>query len=106
MVVEFLESKGAIPLLPLLDGTPHYDGHVVKTKVGTLRVMPYGDWIACRFEEPARANLLYYRRSDPPLSAGRLNPYSGKFNFHFGRQTAASAFEEFRSAISFFLGNP
>lgn len=46
---------------------------VLDTKAGLLSIKPYGDWIACRFDEPARAKSLV---------AGPINPYSGKWNWH------------------------
>ena len=49
------------------------DAFVLDTVVGALRVMPQGDWIATRFEEPARAAKVV-----------DCNPHSGKWNFMGG----------------------
>ena len=66
------------------------------TKAGPLSIIPYGNWLACRFQDvKAAVDLL---RDDP--AGSHLNPYSGKFNFHFGRCTADEALEEFTSEVS------
>ena len=50
---------------------------VLDTPLGTLRATPYDDWIACRFEDVARAKQhLAHGHAD------RLNPHSGKWNWH------------------------
>jgi hypothetical protein len=44
-----------------------------------LCVRPFDDWIACQWEDVATAKtVLPYRHDD------RLNPFSGKWNFHYG----------------------
>jgi hypothetical protein len=61
------------------------------TLAGMLSIIPYDGWFACRFQDvKAAVSLLGY---DP--ACGRLNPYSGKWNFHFGRCTAEEALAEF-----------
>jgi hypothetical protein len=61
------------------------------THAGTLSVIPYDGWIACRFHDvKAAVALLGYNPA-----CGRLNPFSGKWNFHFGRCTADDALLEF-----------
>ncbi len=52
----------------------HAYEYAVATVAGNLYVTVYDDWIACRFEEPARAKAI---------SDTRLNPYSGKWNHHY-----------------------
>jgi hypothetical protein len=100
LLIAFLESHGAVPRISGNHGQ-FFDGHDLETTVGTLRVQALSDFIACRFAEPGRASLWYYGRDDlhPCQSHGRLNPYSGKFNFHFGRTTAAEVMAEFTRAI-------
>jgi hypothetical protein len=71
----------------------------VTTRAGTLSVVPYAGWIACRFDDvKAAVALLGY----DPVS-GRLNPYSGKWNFHFGRCTAEEALGEFARELGHVL---
>ena len=52
----------------------HACEYAVATVAGKLYVTIYEDWIACRFEEPERANAT---------GDTRLNPYSGKWNHHY-----------------------
>lgn len=49
----------------------------LSTQAGPLRVRPYGNWVAMRFENPEKANEVLGRRLG-------LNPYSGKYNVMFG----------------------
>ena len=48
--------------------------YMVNTRAGALRVHVYDDWIACRFEDVAKAREV--------VRSGKLNPYSGKWNWH------------------------
>jgi hypothetical protein len=50
------------------------------TVAGTLRVTPYGTWIACRFDDVEAATQR--------VRFGTLNPWSGKWNWHFERPNA------------------
>jgi len=43
----------------------------------------YEGWLAARFADLDLANALLNPRGK--LGGGRLNPFSGKWNFHFGR---------------------
>lgn len=57
------------------------------TSVGVLRLQSYGSWIACCFDEPRRA--LH-------VAGARLNPFSGKWNWHWladGESSALSALQ-------------
>lgn len=45
------------------------------TVAGILRVTPYENWIACRFDDVGTAKQLVH--------FGVLNPWSGKWNWHF-----------------------
>jgi predicted DNA-binding WGR domain protein len=63
----------------------------VPTRAGTLHVTPFGNWIACRFQDPAAASRL---------CNGHCNPHSGKWSFHFPRVTAEEAFLDFATALN------
>jgi len=67
---------------------------VLPTVCGPLRVVPYGNWIACRFSDVAAA-----RGHLPHEQNDRLNPHSGKFNFHFNAVTADFAFAVFEAEV-------
>lgn len=54
----------------------------LETVVGTLSVIlceEDGDWIACRFEDVEKAKQHFGIFN---ICQGRLNPYSGKWNWH------------------------
>ncbi len=57
----------------------------IETRAGSLLIHPYADeidfWIACRFEDVSRAREVLGVK--PYQVSGRLNPYSGKWNFHY-----------------------
>lgn len=55
---------------------------VIHTKLGPLSVTPYADWIACRFHDVERAVA--------GLGGDRLNPHSGKWNWHPSKPTYGS----------------
>jgi predicted DNA-binding WGR domain protein len=63
----------------------------VQTRAGTLHITPFGNWIACRFQDPAAASCL---------CNGHRNPHSGKWNFHYPRVTAEEAFLDFTTALN------
>ncbi len=50
-----------------------------------IRISPYDNWIAARFDEPKRAGQVL-----GDGSWGRLNHYSGKWNFVFGDESIAT----------------
>lgn len=52
-------------------------GWQIDTPAGLLQISPYEDWVACRFEDVEQAKAMVYY--------GQLNPYSGKWNWHFAR---------------------
>lgn len=68
-VADYLTSKGATP--------SEFYALQIETKAGTLRVTPYEDWIATRFDDPAQAKSVLGEE------VRWLNPHSGKWNFHF-----------------------
>jgi hypothetical protein len=81
-----LISLGATPLLS--------DQVAIETRAGTLEVSPYGDWVAMRFHDVGAARfMLGVGEHD---LRGRLNPYSGKFNWQgtgLGQATPAERSE-------------
>lgn len=71
-VADYLASKGAT--------TSRFYDFEIETKAGTLFVSPHDNWIACRFENVEEAKRLL--GNNP-----RLNPFSGKWNFHYSDET-------------------
>ena len=72
-------------------------GWQLDTRAGLLQLKPYEDWVACRFEDVARANMeIHY---------GQLNPYSGKWNWHFDKPDAADV-EYFKQQVERLLTDP
>jgi hypothetical protein len=65
------------------------------TICGTLHVTPYGSWIACRFYDTDAAVAHFGYQP----GYGRLNPHSGKWNFHFSAIPAADALAEFEAEV-------
>lgn len=71
-------------------------GNRLQTLAGPLAITPYDDWIACRFDSPARAGQLLTAQP-----RGRLNPHSGKWNHVYtpamfkNRQQAQAAVDDF-----------
>lgn len=62
-------------LVPIPDRMPEEAiEYTVTTRAGLLKVYIYDDWIACRFEDVAKAREV--------VRSGTLNPYSGKWNWH------------------------
>ena len=56
-----------------------YERYTIQTKAGPLLVHVYDDWVACRFDDVARAKIHF---GYMPGVNSRLNPYSGKWNWH------------------------
>jgi hypothetical protein len=65
-------------------------GWQIDTRAGLLQLSPYEDWVACRFEDVARANV--------EIRHGQLNPHSGKWNWYFDKPDAADV-ERFKQQI-------
>ena len=75
---------------------------IVQTKAGPMKAMGYGNWVACRFDDAKRAFEVL--KAIPSIGTGRLNPYSGKWNFHFAPfeqhcPSAQECFESFREHL-------
>jgi hypothetical protein len=85
MVEKLMQELGATP------GDLGYS-YRINTKAGPLDlgVSEMFSAIMTRFEDEKLARVFV---SDS-------NPYSGKWNFHFSRVTAAQAFEHFRSRLA------
>jgi len=83
-VRKLLEERGAV-LVAEHKATPDsligydYLRFELETQAGKLTISPSGNWLACRFDDPARA-LTFLRTW---TTSGNLNPYSGKWNFHY-----------------------
>lgn len=63
---------------------------VINTRYGILRIHPYDNWIATRFD-------------DPPRGVYGINDYTGKWNFHAhekGEQGAHDVFESFSRSLA------
>lgn len=71
-------------------------GYTLPTAAGELSVTYDRGWgtIFGRFEDVEAAKKLL---GTAPYN--RLNPYSGKWNFHFGRTTAEAAFEQWTGVL-------
>ena len=69
----WLRERGAMP-----DPTWGY-ALAIQTKLGLLSVTPYEGWIACRFHDVTRAAAHFGVTS---ITQQRLNPVSGKWNWH------------------------
>jgi hypothetical protein len=54
-------------------------GWQLDTVGGLLDISPYDAWVACRFDDVERAKAH--------VRSGNLNPYSGKWNWHFVKPT-------------------
>lgn len=88
LVRDFLLGLGAAP------GKNGYDFRV-ETACGPLDVQLYPEWVACRFEDVEAAKSCL-----PHGSGDRLNPHSGKWNFHyFGCDDMRRAAREFAVAV-------
>lgn len=66
-VERIVDRMGCVP-------DPSY-GRRLETVAGALHITPYDTWVATRFEDVARAKSK--------VGQGSLNPYSGKWNWHF-----------------------
>lgn len=68
-VIEIIVAKGAV------ENNEGFLGRFkLETKGGMLLITPYGDWIACRFDDLKKAKAF--------VRSGTLNLYSGKWNWH------------------------
>ena len=56
-----------------------YGGFTVQTKLGPMNLIPFDDWVACRFDDVEKAKAHFGISN---IGQGRLNPFSGKWNWH------------------------
>lgn len=71
----------------VLSGIPILDEAVFHCDSGRVYMSFYWSGVHFRFKDVYKANLAYYGTNDKNLlhiANGRLNPFSGKFNFNFG----------------------
>jgi hypothetical protein len=75
------------------DETAFYQ-YKIKTKAGELLVSTNDDTgaVFCRFSDPTAAKNTLNGYG----ALQRLNPYSGKWNFHWSRMDAEEAFQQFK----------
>lgn len=79
---------GAVP-------QPPYGDLTLETVAGAMQVLPCEDWLACRFHDVERA-----KKFSP---AGSLNPFSGKWNWHYTKPTEADLahlYDQLRGVIA------
>ena len=89
----YLASVGG-QVEPRPDAWPGPRAVILDTRAGRLRVTCYGNWLACRFDTPDAALAFL-----PHGPGERLNSYSGKWDFHFGRVTADEALAVLRAEL-------
>jgi hypothetical protein len=71
----------------------------IDTRAGYLFIFPYYTWIACRFESVERAREHF---GVTHIGVDRLNPYSGKWNFHadWNKESVAAMVEQFKREVA------
>jgi hypothetical protein len=83
-VVAYIVGKGATP--------GRHEEYELATNIGVLKITPYDNWIACRFDDVEAAQLFC-----------ACNKYSGKWNFHYSDDVAtlstASTIGDFMNEI-------
>ena len=78
--------------------------YAISTKLGTLQISVYLDWVACRFDDVDRAVAV--------IGPHGMNPYSGKWNHHYDvsyfqtQEMASRAVATFVADLSRFLPEP
>ena len=68
------------------------------TRAGELRLAVHEDWLACRFSDVGRAKAALD-------SDARLNPFSGKWNWHF-TSPGSDAVDSLRQHLAALLPSP
>lgn len=85
--------RGVETLLTTLGAKPaEFYRFTIETKAGMLRVSPYPDWVACRFEDVDRAVALLGK-------AINLNECSGKWNHHYYGTSLEDALADFERCL-------
>jgi len=95
-VRKLLEVRGAVVVSEYKAGPDSLIGYdalrfELETVAGKLWIAPSGNWLACRFDDPARAEAFLRTW----MNWSNLNPYSGKWNFHY----FGADFEESLAAV-------
>jgi hypothetical protein len=62
----------------------------MNTIAGELGISPNDNWVACRFDEVEKANEKV---------SGKLNRFSGKWNFHFQLNPGKAEADDFLSEL-------
>jgi hypothetical protein len=81
---------------------PEYYGNddlVIKTVAGLLTFHPYGTWVACRFEDVQAARDHFHVGEHETGNRHHLNPYSGKWNWHWSTVPTAADLDFFLDAV-------
>ena len=83
-VRKLLEDHGAVLVAEHKEGPDSLIGYdylrfELETEAGKLTISPSGNWLACRFDDPARAEAFLRTW----MNWNNLNTYSGKWNFHY-----------------------
>jgi hypothetical protein len=83
-VRKLLEDRGAVLVREWKAGPDSLIGYdylqfELETPAGKLLVSPSGNWLACQFDDPARAEVFLRTW----MNWSNLNTYSGKWNFHY-----------------------
>ena len=73
----------------------------INTVAGSLRVTVYDDWLACRFDNVAAAKAALPEYAGLGQRYARLNPFSGKWNWH-----GADALPAFDAALQKIIAKP
>lgn len=81
----FVEAMTA--MLHRMGAGPNHSGWYalrLRTLAGDLEISVLDGWVATRFADPDLARALL--NPSGQFGGCRLNPYSGKWNFHFGAE--------------------
>lgn len=92
--MKFNFEKATADLLTELGGTPvdwHRPQFELQTIAGRLVCTPFENWVACKFDDEKLAVKK--------IAEGSLNPFSGKWNWHYADKPTPQHLAHFRSVI-------